>query len=542
MRLFFAAFFLACFVSFVSADNPKPFAGYELKPLDASVDLLTGLLNTPDGIIACDRGQGALLQLSSNRSVQKIIENLDTPVDVSLWDNQWLVLQEEAGSLISVDVESKNRKPIASGFLHPSAFALDNEDNAYITEFETGFLFRVNLKTGEVDQIDVFFDKPADVLFVAPNRLIVADQVALDGRSGAIYTLNTQGAILNVDRRVVDPTGLAVSNSGELYCTSFFIQQHQMGHESNNDKGGVLQIRAFRRPEVIIDNLIGPTSLLFEPDGSLVVLEEPTDSIYRYSQSGQRTTILGGFASIHQAVRNKAGNIIAIESGQCERLRTEYEDGTLQTWAEPEYGNWKKATLATDGLGNVYLSEPFLSHIHVFDSAGNLTNTFQGIVPYYTAGIPTGGLYAFTQSGNSTFMTRLKIGADPKTIRFDLTSQISACLVQEDGNLILATISGEIGLYSPNGNKLVSILEDHPGYNFTSIVSDDLSKQDIWLYEENQKEIFYLKNESTLQPVAQAFENGVLLPDSDGAMFLSESGKRFVITPSQTKVKDWLLY
>ncbi|MDP8245152.1 MAG: hypothetical protein P9L94_13795 [Candidatus Hinthialibacter antarcticus] len=542
MQFIFSILFFLCMMHTVFASTPQPFAGFEIKPLDISVDLVTGLYNSPEGIVACDRGQGALLLFPPNRPAQILFNNLNTPVDVSKLGNEWLVLQEESGSLIVVDASTSNQRIIASGFQHPSAFALDENGRAYVVEFDTGFLFRIELDTGEIEQVDVFFDKPSDVVFVPPNRLIVADQISLDGRGGSVYTVNTQGQIIDVDRRVTDPTSLAISDSGELYATSFFIREHQMGHSNQNNKGGVIRFGSFGRPEVVADNLIGPTSLLFEKDGSLVVLEEPTDSLYRYSPTGQRTVITEGFSRIQQAVRNTNGAIVTIEGGLFERLRTSHGGVSHQTWAEPEFGNWERAALASDGIGNVYLSEPFLSHIHVFDSSGNQTETFSGIVPFYMAGIPSGGVYAFTQSGNATFMTRLGTVANPITIRLDLNSVFTACVVRQDNNLLMALSSGELSVLSPEGNKISTLLADQPGFHFSSIVTDSSSDNTVWLLEGNQKEIYYLNRNNLLQPVAQLTENGVLLTDPEGVLFLSESGKRFIIKPEQTKIHNWTIH
>ena len=539
MQYFYSILFFLCLLHTAFASTPQPFAGFEVESLDVTVDLVTGLYNSPEGIVACDRGQGALLLFPPNRPAQILIDNLDTPVDVSKLGNEWLVLQEEPGSLVAVDASASNRRVIASDFQHPSAFTLDENGHAYVVEFDTGFLFRIKLDTGEKEQVDVFFDKPSDVVFVQPNRLIIADQIGQDGRGGAIYTVNTQGRILDVDHRVTDPTGLALSDAGGLYATSFFIREHQMGHSTQSDKGGVIRFGSFGRPDVILDDLIGPTSLFFETNGNLVVLEEPTDSLYRYSPTGQRTVIVEGFSHIQQAVRNTNGAIVTIEGGLFERLRTSHGGGAHQTWAEPEFGNWERAALASDGIGNIYLSEPFLSHIHVFDSSGNLTETFRGIVPFYMAGIPTGGVYAFTQSGNATFMTKMLNNTSFKTLRLNLSSDFTACAVLQDGNLLVALSSGELAVVSPEGNKIATLLNARPGFNFSSIALGQTSENGVWLLEANQPKIYYLENENAMQPVAQLSESGVLLPDSQGVLFLSKSGKRFLIKQEQTRIDHW---
>lgn len=565
MQLIFGILSLLCAIQTASANAPQPFVGFEIQSLDVSIDLLTGLDSTPDGIVACDRGQGALLLFPPNQPAQILINNLDTPVDVSIDGDEWLILQEEPGSLIAVDAATLGLRVIADGFQHPSAFALDDDRHAYVIEFDTGFLIRIDLETGTKEQMDVIFDKPADILFGPPNQLIVADQVGSDGRGGAIYRMNMQGEIFDVDRRVTDPTGLALSNSGELYATSFFIREFQMGHENQNDKGGVVRLRSNRdhpividdllddedddeddedeeRPKVIVDDLLGPTSLLFEPDGSLIVLEELTDSIYRYSTTGQRTSVVEGFARIQQAVRNTDGAIIAIEGGLFERLRMSRGNGLHQTWAQPEFGNWERAALASDGTGKVYLSEPFLSLVQVFDASGNQANSYRGIVPFYMAGIPSGGVYAFTQSGNATFMTRLINNTDPATIRLDLKSDLTACFVRQDGNLLITTSNGELSVMAPQGNKISTLLNAQSGFRFGSVVQGPSPSHTIWLIEEFQRKVYCLENGSALQPVAQLQEDGVLLPDPEGVLYLSESGKRFLVKQKKTKINNWPFY
>ena len=538
---FILLFFL--FLNSISWSQPvSPYSGYQVTSLDRTVDLLSGLEWTDQGVAVCDRDAGKLLLVEKPDSVIAIFEGLDTPVDVSFNNSQWYVLQEEDGSLISIDPDTGVRRIVASGLEHPSAFAFDADNQIYIVEFGSGQLIHIDSITGMKNSLGYLFDRPADILFLPPNQLVVADQIGSDGQDGVIYYLDLNGRIINWDFRIIDPTGLALSRLGDLYSSTFVMRGHSMGGRNQYQNGGVVRLRQRGMPETVVTDVIGPTSILFQPNGDLIVLEEPTDSIYQFTPSNQKIPLLEGTLPIQSAARLPNGEIIIIETGHHERLRFMNGNGFHQTWAEPIFGNWEQSILAADGLGNVYLSEPFLDQILVFDHSGKPVDQYNGIVPFHMSGIASGGIFAFSNQGSAIVMTKLQKGKVPIQAILNLDADLLSCYVREDGHLIMALSNGKLLLVSQDGTEWSTLFPSQLDIRFGSIIPDHTSVDSLWLLEENHMEILHLNSNREVKKVAKLSQNGVLLPDPDGVLFISFSGKRFLIKAEQTNITNWIYH
>ena len=517
---------------------PHAHDGFTVRSLDATVDLLSGMAETPRGIVVCDRGAGRLLLVPNNGPVQTFIEGLETPVDVMPLGGEWLVLQEVPGTLLAIDRQTDERRLIAEGLAHPTAFTLDLRGHAYVVEFDSGALIRVDLRSGDLEFVDIVFDKPADILFAPPDRLIVAEQVGFEGRDGAVSTVDTTGRIVDRFTRIVDPSGLALEPNGEILATTF----RTTGPNGPGGMGGVIRIGRHHMPDTVVTGLVGPTSLVREMDGGLVVLEETTDSIYRYPHHGGRVPLLEGFSPIHAAASFPNGDLAAIERGPRERLRVQHGDEGHQTWAEPRFGNWAQASLAISGLGNVYLSDPFPSVIHVYDRSGNLLRDQVGLVPFLMAGIPTGGVVAFSHRGNEVLMFRLDPDGATFVAPLRLNPRPVGAFVTGSGEITIGLEEGEILQLSSEGAIRQRMGPVRPGMFLKSIAPAPSGSGDIWALDGTTGEVLLLHPDGAFVLAARAESEGVLLPHPAGVLYISLQGKRFVVARTPTPVADWLHY
>ncbi len=539
MHRFFYCLLLGCFLCInVDSKPPEVFPGFQVQALDPTEDLLSGMLWTEEGLIVCDRGAGNLLLFKDDASINILVDGLDTPVDVELYEGNWIILQEEEGSLLSIDVKTHARRIIADDFIHPTAFTIDNNDKAYVTDFVTGVLTQVDLDSGEKQEFNIEFDKPSDILFVPPNTLVVADQVELDGKGGMVYSLDTSGEILSTEHRIVDPTGLALSPSEEVYVSTFFLQGPPMGPVRDEPTGGIVSLQARGRPREIISGLLGPTSVEINPAGDIYVLEEPTDSIYRYTESGNRSSLLEGFSSIHKAVRNSHGEIIAIEDSPIERLSFRDSKNHHHTWMWPEIGNWEKSCLAIDGFDYVYLSDPFFSRIEVLNPEGEKVSNFNRINPVHMAGSPQGGIYVLSNAKNQWLITRLQIDQKSQEVHFDLGSQVVDIFVKKEDQLVCALTDGSVMRYSFESQAKTSLIPSAEDRYYLSLAPDSSEDEAMWLMD-NKNTIYYWRADQEMERVANTSEAGTLLSDEEGVLFLSESGKRYVITPKPSLIRNW---
>ncbi|MDX9754069.1 MAG: hypothetical protein RBU29_08920, partial [bacterium] len=55
---------LGCMPILPAARGPVPAEGYRIETLDWTDNLLSGLVEVPEGYLVCDRGQGTVLLLS----------------------------------------------------------------------------------------------------------------------------------------------------------------------------------------------------------------------------------------------------------------------------------------------------------------------------------------------------------------------------------------------------------------------------------------------------------------------------------------------
>ncbi len=540
MKSFFFTIFILLFMESAFSDNPVPMDGFTVHSLDPTVNLLSGMVWTSDGLVVCDRSAGTLLLIHNDQSTEVIIDQLDTPVDVMEYQNQWLILQEIEGSLIAVDKETLHRRTIAGEFIHPTAFTIDDNNTAYITEFETGFLFKIDLESGETERIPVMFDRPADVLFVKPDLLYIADQVGADLQAGTVVTINRSGKLLRFETDIIDPTGLALSHSGEIYVSTFSIRDSSSGNRMQSFNGGVVCLSDHHISTEIVSGLLGPTSILFDDEGNLIVLEEPTDSIYRFSSSGERTPILEGFAPVMQAARNNNGDIYAIENTPLHQIKIRKQDGFISSWGHSFIKMWDRVKMAVDGPGYVYISEPMFSRILVYDQTGNQVHAFDNIFPFYMMGIPTGGIFVFTLRGNSFALSLLKAEESIINIPIELDNMFTTGFARSDDQLVLCFANGEIQEFSLGTNQKKRINPGHKRVTYLSSAPDKNNENAFWLLDSNYNILFWDGNE--LIPAAQATEPGILLAASNGVLFIGNSGKRFPIQPETSAISGWNLY
>lgn len=538
--LFVSSFFTLCILLPAFGAPPLPFVGYTVRPLDPTTNLLSGMTWTSDGLAVCDRGAGTLLLIRNNRTIEVILDGLNTPVDVVERDSEWLILQEMEGTLIAVDKKTLRRRTLAKGFVHPTAFTLDDRNTAYVTEFDTGFLFRANLETGALERIHVLLDRPADILFVPPDSLYVADQIGMDMKEGMVIQMTRSGKPQWIERGIVDPSGLALSPSGDVYVSSFAIRMPSSDGRKPPINGGVVRLRAQNPPEIAVTGLWGPTSILFKPDGELIVLEEPTDSIFCFSARGERKPILEGFAPVEQAARDNKGDIFVIEKAPPPNFKIQKKDGFISAWEHPPQGTGDWSKMTADGQGYVYFSDPLTSRIQVYDGSGNPIRTYDDILPSYMMGIPTGGIFLLTQKGNSFAVSRLKLQENLVTFPIDLESRPITGFARSEDRFLICQANGEIQDVWVGSSERRTLVPGGSGFLYYSSSPDWKDSEKFWLLDANRRILFY--DGTKWIPAVQADESGILLPDSNGVLFIGKSGKRFLIQEENSAVSDWVVY
>ncbi len=535
---------------------PVPQSEFLVEPLNQFVDLLSGMVSTAKGIAVCDRGAGKLMHVAFNDNeleISELVTDLDTPVDVDMLTGEWLILQEEAGNLLLVDHDSGDRRVIADGFTQPTAFALNGANTVYVVEFHTGLLKKLELSTGAITAFGPHFDSPADVLFQRPDRIIVADQVGLDNQEGAIYTLDLDGNVLNVEHSIIDPTGLTLSPSGSLYVTSFRLDTDTPG------SGGVAVINSTGSIYPLITGLTGPTSLIFDSQNQLVILEEPTDMLYRYQLSGESSfdgvggtderPVPGGSSignsagEILFAARLPDGSIAFIEQGDEEKLCLRDTSGHIGTITYPDFGYWLEPRLAADGQGLIYLADPLQQAIQVYDIDGNQKGRIDGIVPEILFGSNERGAYAIEFQEDGFQLIRMDAGGILSEAPLKLSADPASGVELRSEVLSIALQNGEIQRVTPSGGPVDRQAAWQTGTEPLSIAAVNDDSDALWILDSETGSIFITDDSGQMQLAAEVEQSGVLMKDDSGVLFMDRSGRIFRISRQRyTSVTDWSMY
>lgn len=529
------------------AQTPLSEGGYEIYPLEFFVDLLSGMLTTDEGIIVCDRGAGKLIQIQftdTGRDTREVARGLDTPVDIAMLDEEYLVLQQRAGSLIGLHRKTGERRLVANGFLNPSALTVDDRGNAYIVDFDTGELLKVELASGEVSSLGVHFELPADILFAPPDRLVVADQVGSDDEEGAIYTLTLEGQVLKVDRRVTDPTGLALASDGTLYVTSFRVVPGLPG------SGGVLQIDPTGELTILQAGLSGPTSLVVDAEGNLVVLEEPENRVTRltlneraFSGAPEDVDSPGsGQEGIRHAARLSDREIVFVETAPSEELRIRDLPGTsVRTLASPLYGYWLEPRLTADRHGSIYISDPLQSAVEVYDRDGIRIGTIANLVPDLLFGHPYSNAYALEYAGETYRLLELDREGIVTESWLRLAAEPLAATVRMDNMLVIALANGEVLIVDSDGGVQSSLPLRDQKVQVSALAPSFMDPAMLWILDSSREEIRRMYGDGYTERVGwQTGSGGTLLADPGGVLYMNTSGTLFQITDAvAAPVEDW---
>ncbi|MBD3267357.1 hypothetical protein GF373_11875 [bacterium] len=520
---------------FAWSQTPQETANFALRPIDHTQNLLSGLAESPAGILVCDREAGNILLLAENHPPQIFLANLTTPIDLAFFQGEYYILEEEPGSLFAIDPTSQQRREIVDGLFRPSAFTFDPQGNAYITLWATGELLKWDRETRQTQLLPMVFDRPADVMFQAPNSLWVADQVGQDGKDGNVYCLDLQGRQQEAHTNLVDPTGLAKDRSGKVFSTVFRTSP------SPKAQGGVVELHDKKPPKSVIENLLGPTSLCIDSSGRFVVLEEPTDSVYRYASNGNRTPLVQGFGPIVDAALLPNQEWAVLESGLVDRLRFLSFSQEIQTIYSAKTGKWLFPQLESDGAGNLYLFTAYNSKITVLDRSGTVQTTINNQQPLLIIGKPQGGIYAISKKGQNFTLQSFPFGKGNQSIKLSLPAQPVTGIAHLNSGLLLALKNGSIISLSSAGGIVEEILPP-TSYSIQSLAFPTMHT--LYFLDADSQSVYRLSRATnTIEKAVEHCIGGqIFAAPEEGVFYINGAGKRFQITPITNPIPDWLLY
>ena len=232
----------------------------------------------------------------------------------------------------------------------------------------------------------------------APGDLYVSDT-----GSNTIFRYTPAGARTTFAAGLNQPTGLAFDNKGNLYVAqsgSGIITRYPLD---------------FGTGSLFFGGLNSPTGLAFDGEGNLFVADEFTNSIFKLTQGGGKTTFASGLNGPTGLVFDRNGNLFVANTNGNAILRFT-PDGTRTTFAS---GLNAPKDLAFDSEGNLFVTDSGTDAIVKFTPAGErstfATNlfgpfglAFDGAGNLFEVSFGFNTIYKFTAAGaRSTFASSL---------------------------------------------------------------------------------------------------------------------------------------
>jgi sugar lactone lactonase YvrE len=159
------------------------------------------------------------------RSGERILvdRSIKTPRGIAVTgDDQLIVVDADGGRLVRLTTGGS--ATVASGLRRPVGLFVDGDTDGWVTEYDTGRVSYVNLKTGLVRPLVVALGRPTAVVRLKTGNLAVVEAargrvLSVDPKTGE-RTPIAGGLALAVDALDLPPdsvSGLAIAADGTLY-------------------------------------------------------------------------------------------------------------------------------------------------------------------------------------------------------------------------------------------------------------------------------------------------------------------------------------
>ena len=228
----------------------------------------------------------------------------------------------------------------------------------------------------------------------APGDLYVADT-----GSNTVFRYTPAGAKTTFITGLNQPTGLAFDNKGNLY-----VAQRGSGTITRYPLG-------FGTGSPFVSGLNAPTGLAFDGAGNLFVADEFTDSIFKFTPAGVKTTFASGLNDPSGLAFDRSGNLFVVSAeANTDQILKFTPNGTRSAFAS---GLNFPRDLAFDSEGNLFVTDAGTDEIVKFAPDGSRTTfatqlfgpfglAFDGTGNLFEVSIGFNTVYKFTPAGVRT--------------------------------------------------------------------------------------------------------------------------------------------
>lgn len=264
-----------------------------------------------------------------------------------------LVAQAElsgSGQAATLDVDPGTVAAIGSGWVSPSAIAVDAGGNTYVAD--GGSIFKTPAGAGTPSAVATGFSSPTALVIDGAGDLYVGDS-----GSGRIlelaYANSSYGAPIILQTGLKGASGLAIDALGNLYIADSGNARVLLLSRSGN-------LQAQNLVTTVGSGFTTPVAVAVDNAGNLYVSDAGTNSVVQIAiPTSQQTTILSGLKAAAGVAVDAGGSLYAADSGNGTITRVPNINGVLNKNFETSLGTVvaKPVAIALDGTGNLYAAD-----------------------------------------------------------------------------------------------------------------------------------------------------------------------------------------
>ena len=173
----------------------------------------------PGNLVVADQDAGQVFRVPSEGAPEVMISGLGSVEGVAvLADGAVLAADRDAGTVVGTGGRYGDRTiKVACGLVSPMAIAVAGPETVYVSSFTGGTLSRIDLETGQVDELATGLDGPSAMVVLRSGQRTSQTLVA-EGFAGAVGVLGRNGRRSGtLVEGLGRPAGLAVGAGGAVY-------------------------------------------------------------------------------------------------------------------------------------------------------------------------------------------------------------------------------------------------------------------------------------------------------------------------------------
>jgi len=272
-----------------------------------------------------------------------------------------------SGQAATLDVDPGAVAAIGSGWVSPSAIAVDAGGNTYVAD--GGSIFKTPAGAGTPAAVATGFSSPTALVIDGAGDLYVGDSG--NGRILELpYANSSYGAPVVLQTGLKGASGLAIDAIGNLYIADSGNARVLLLSRSGN-------MQAQSLVTTVGSGFTTPVAVAVDNARNLYVSDAGTNSVVQVAiPTSQQNTILSGLTAAAGVAVDAGGSLYAADSGSGTITRVPNINGVLNKNFETSLGTVvaKPVAIALDSTGNLYAADKADASVAESNRAAGLLN------------------------------------------------------------------------------------------------------------------------------------------------------------------------